>query len=382
MQKELTIEIHGTGTHNRGAELMAIAIGERMRRSFPGCRIVVPPMFGDYRARAGYGFHTTWEIPGRGRALLTRAALQYGSAGARQALGVVDPTEIDVVLDASGFAFSDQWGTREIRKLLDKMARRRPGTPLILLPQALGPFKNEEVARLSRELFSRASLVCARDRISHSMAANLGLSDAKLRLYPDFTPCVAPCLPEGMIPTEPFVALVPNLRMLDKGGSTDHYLPFLEFAAKTLREKHMNPHFVLHDAKEDQQVVSLLESRGVQLPVLKHSDPRVLKGMLGSARLVIGSRFHALVSAMSQCVPCIGVGWSHKYQEVFSDFDCLDWLTTDLMDHESLRKRILEPANSETRSNLVSRLRSAVNKIKRGNEAMWNEVEGCIHHMQ
>jgi polysaccharide pyruvyl transferase WcaK-like protein len=381
MQKELIIEIHGTGTHNRGAELMAIAISERLRRSHSNCRIVVPMTFGDYRARAGYEFFTTWEIQGPGRAFLTRTALKYGSAGARRALGVVDPMEIDVVLDASGFAFSDQWGTVELRKLLDKMTRRRTDTPLILLPQAFGPFKTKEVAALSRELFARASLVCARDKISHSMVEELGFPKSKLRLYPDFTPGVTPLFPEGVVPTEAFSALVPNIRMLDKGSSAEDYLLFLKSAAQALQDNRMNPHFVLHDAREDQQVVSILESRGLSLPVLKSPDPRILKGILGSAQLVIGSRFHALVSALAQCVPCVGVGWSHKYQELFSDFDCREYLISDLRDRAVIEDLVRSLKDTTVRSALTLRLQSSVEMIKQSNDTMWKEVDEIIYHI-
>jgi colanic acid/amylovoran biosynthesis protein len=54
--------------------------------------------------------------------------------------------------------------------------------------------------------------------------------------------------------------------------------------------------------------------------VVTHPDPRVLKGVIGSACVAAGSRYHALVGAMSSGVPAVGIGWSHKYEALFADF--------------------------------------------------------------
>lgn len=39
---KLSIEIHGTGIHNRGAELMAIAVAEKVAARYPDAQIIVP----------------------------------------------------------------------------------------------------------------------------------------------------------------------------------------------------------------------------------------------------------------------------------------------------------------------------------------------------
>ena len=47
---------------------------------------------------------------------------------------------------------------------------------------------------------------------------------------------------------------------------------------------------------EDRAVLARLEGEARTLPVFEHDDPRVLKWILSKATMVIGSRFHALVS--------------------------------------------------------------------------------------
>jgi polysaccharide pyruvyl transferase WcaK-like protein len=378
--KPLTIEIHGTGTHNRGAELMAIAIAERMRATFPDVRLVVPLNFGDHEARSRYGFLSTWEqLPGRVRAAVTSKVLQYTSADFRSAFGIVDPREIDVVLDASGFAFSDQWGPTRAVSLVQKMqlpARRCK--PLILLPQAFGPFSDPEVAAVSRALFQRASLICARDTQSYEAVIELGAPAELVRKYPDFTLGTQPHLVPGVKLPKSFAAIVPNMRMIDKGAGVSGYLNFLSRSIRLLQSAGMNPVFVLHDAFEDRAVIQQMASTENQIQVLESADPRVLKAILGRATLVIGSRFHALVSSLSQGVPCIGAGWSHKYTELFNDFDAAHLLVTQCEDTKQLAELIDSLTEPAKRRIITSKITAAATTLKQQTEHMWSEVESLL----
>ncbi|MEJ1973804.1 MAG: polysaccharide pyruvyl transferase family protein [Lacunisphaera sp.] len=339
--RPLTLEIYGTGTHNRGAELMAIAVAERMRKTFPEVRMAVSPYFGDFLSRAGHGFLMAGDFPGRFRGRLLSAVLPLSGASFKSSLGAIAPSEVDIVLDASGFAFSDQWGPGPAIALLNKMNRRdRRKQPLILLPQALGPFETPAVASAARALFARAEFVCARDRQSYFAAEKLGGARRLLR-YPDFTLGVEPIQPQGNHLSGRFAAIVPNYRILDKTNNAAEYIFSLEATIERLTQAGWNPVFVLHDAQEDRKVIQYI-SKGRHIPIVTDKDPRVLKGILGCAELVIGSRFHALVSSLSQGIPCIGLGWSHKYPELFRDFDAEGLLISDMKDFALLERLLAE----------------------------------------
>ena len=58
---------------------------------------------------------------------------------------------VSALVDASGFAFGDQWGpgpSRQMGRLFGSYARA--GKPVVLLPQAFGPFQEPEVAEAAR----------------------------------------------------------------------------------------------------------------------------------------------------------------------------------------------------------------------------------------
>jgi polysaccharide pyruvyl transferase WcaK-like protein len=375
--KPITVEIHGTGTHNRGAELMAIAIINEIKRRFPESRIVVPIEYGEYADRARRELFTTWESRGLGRGKFTSFALRFGSPGFCRRLGVVSPRSIDAVLDASGFAYSDQWGDGPASELLEKMNRpARRDIPLILLPQALGPFGDPIVADKCAKVMRRATLVCARDKQSLEAVRNLGGS-TRIAQYPDFTLGVEGRRPQFADLPPDMVAIVPNYRMLDKTKSAGGYLQFVEASIEIAKRAKLNPVFVLHDANEDRNILKMLSSTQA-IPVIELSDPCELKYFLGQAKVVVGSRFHALVSAFSQGVPCIGLGWSHKYEELFEDFHVPDWLIQSVEDIDSISVLMGKASQREQWHAVSGRLAQATEVLKVRNAAMWDEITAII----
>jgi len=260
--------------------------------------------------------------------------------------------------------------------LLDKMNEpHRQRQLLILMPQALGPFKQPEVAGVCSRLLARAELVFARDPESLAAANSLG-SSRHLELCPDFTQLV-PGTPPATLPVPaPFVAIVPSIRMLDKTADTsgETYSRFLADAVRTCERLGLAPLVVLHDAAEDRALLSGLTGATKAVAVFTSDDPLVLKGVLGLASLVIGSRFHALVGALSQGVPCIGAGWSHKYRWLFEDFGCPDHLLDDLTDRNRADELIARSCDVERRRELTARIRECGAAQAVQIASMWREV--------
>jgi len=379
--KPLALEIYGVGTWNRGAELMTIAVSENIRKRFPGARVAVSPWFGSFESRGHYNLHTVFEDGvsgpwhGRWRLKAARAALGFLSPGSLPGFGMMLPKEVDVVLDASGFAFSDQWGPDPARRLLRKMeASVYRGKPLFLLPQALGPFRKPEVANACRRLFSRADWMAARDNDSLGHVRGLG-SYSNLRLYPDFTSSIHGLGNfSGKLPS-PYVAVVPNARILDKTAQGQSYLEFLVQVAGYLDQRGHHPVFVIHDEFQDKEIFNQVQARaGRPWICVDHKDPRVLKTILGGASFVIGSRFHALISALSQSVPCLGIGWSHKYETLFHEFGIQQCLLRDFSTWSNVEPVLAKMMTEQGRKNCSKTIHLAANKQRQLTENMWVEL--------
>lgn len=107
------------------------------------------------------------------------------------------------------------------------------------------------------------------------------------------------------------------------------------------------------------------------------SCPVQLKGVLGTARPVVGSRFHALVGALSQGVPVLAIGWSHKYDELLRQFDCPECLLTVHV-AAKLKDQLTTLVESPTREDLVARIQAAGQRLRSQIDAMWGEVDRVL----
>ena len=93
---------------------------------------------------------------------------------------------------------------------------------------------------------------------------------------------------------------------------------------------------------------------------------------------MIGSRFHALVSALSQGVPAFAIGWSHKYEELFADYEFIDGII-NLENFEQEYKRAFRYINNDGfRDELVLSLLSKSSYLKKKSLEMWMQVFNVI----
>jgi polysaccharide pyruvyl transferase WcaK-like protein len=374
--KPLTLEIHGTTALNRGSDLMTIAIAEQVRARFPTARVIVPPDYGGQSARAKHGFLTTWEMT---EGVRTKNLLRFAPRPLKGVAGIVDPGEIDVVLDASDFSLSDDRKTDAAEKLLKKMNRRdRRHQTLLLMPQAFGPFQKPKVAKLAREVMDRAALIFVRDDASFTAVSAL-TERSKLRRFPDVAVEVSSAFPNDLdFPTH-FSAIVPSVEVLQQSKRPEEYLQLLTYTADSLRRRNLNPVFILYHQTADHEVLDGLKDLPPDMPVWENRSPQELRAIVGRATLMVGSRYHALLDALIQGVPCIGAGWSHRFPELFRDFDSADLALPDATDIGTLENLLHQLSENEEREKRTQRIRQRANRIKSQSREMWDEIEAFIN---
>ncbi len=371
------IEVTGTNTQNKGAELMLVAIRDQLTE-FP---LAVNQFFGSYRERARYGLLQKISLDRWGR---SRVAVTLMPEEFRRSFGLVRNDDIDVLLDASGFAFGDQhppWRTIRFAERVE--AAKRAGKTVILLPQAYGPFTNSSIREAFARIVDAADLVFARDDISMKHAQDAAGKSETLKQAPDFTNLVEP---DRTVDSDASsrATIVPNQRMVEKNGADEAsaYVPFMETCIEVVVEMGLEPVLLLHEEDDDELASDIQSHVECNVPVREKTDPVALKRFLGESHLVVASRFHALVGALSQGVPAIGTSWSHKYEMLFKEYDCSNMLLSSQADEERVRDCVAA-STEECRARLTNRIRKVGAQLKQETREMWEQVDDVLkEHME
>jgi colanic acid/amylovoran biosynthesis protein len=146
---------------------------------------------------------------------------------------------------------------------------------------------------------------------------------------------------------------------------------------RLVRELDLEPVLVIHEANDRQLANQLAKRVAFKVPVIDE-DARTSKGMIGASAAVIGSRYHALVSALAQGVPSLATSWSHKYESLFADYDCADHVVALAASAEHLDARVRAFLDPEARQSLRLRLLARAREQREQIDAMWSYVEALL----
>lgn len=374
----MMIEIRKAGFTNKGAELMLYAILDKVKKEFPDSKFAMTPMLDSqpYEKRALLGFYQKVHLWKNGIHFGTLA--NFIPKSLREKYGIVTDKDIDVVLDAAGFTYSDQWGNNSCAELASSCKMwKKNGTKVILLPQALGPYESFSNKKSIEEAVENIDLIFAREKISYDYLVNITGERKNVNLAPDFTNLIKGIVPEYFDTKNNRFCIVPNYRMIDKTSKeqADAYLPFMIKCAKYLLAKKQKPFILVHEGNNDMLLAQKInDATGGNLNIIQETHPLKIKGILGTCEGTIGSRFHGLVSALSQGVPSLATGWSHKYKMLFEDYGFGNGLLDVTENNEETYKRIDLIINDSTKKEIKSTIDKKSKELKQSSEQMWNKV--------
>lgn len=396
----MIVEVAGAGFGNKGAELMLRTVVKRLRSEDPETRIAVEPSldlrFAD-RARLGVEsiYPSVQQFSGKLRSLALRSTplrklMLAGVRTMRPRLaeathGLIDRTACDAYLDIAGYAYGDKFPPLRTRIAAEAAAEhRRRGNPIVLFPQMLGPFTKSESAKWFKRLFDSADLVYAREARSYELAREVVGDDPRLRQAPDIT---IASLPEAMdsFPSSGarYVCVVPNERMNDQGRKEwgDTYLTRLEAVLRLALDRGYGACLVVHssDPGDREMAEQLRKTVGEdRVTIFDSYDPFELKRFLGGAQLVVGSRFHSLVSALSLGTPVVALGWAHKYAMLMEEFGVPELLHRAADSVDQLQETVAELLDEGRSTVKRETIRQRGESLRGEIELMWREVFGLL----
>jgi len=370
----MDILIRGAGFVNKGAEAMLRTVEQQLgQRIGNACFCMMVPQRRAEQVRAA-GFFPIFTKGGKFRklsslitvALCDRRILKVALVSPQAALQIKDLKDISAVVDISGFSYSDVWGYESSKfasVLLEYFHTR--AKPYFFMPQAWGPFNQPLVARYIKSFCPKANVIYARDQQSYDyLTATLGALSAEIRMAPDIAfrfkaaqsqvGCSLLSKLGVDVGGRAIVGLAPNMRVYERvieSGSENAYLKvMIDIAEYCIEELGaavvLIPHEIASSGGNDvddrflcNAVEAAVESRGKKpiAAMVEDYSAEVIKSVIGHLDLLVGSRYHSLVAALSSRVPAVALGWSHKYVELMRLVALEDYV----VDYPKLNKTIV-----------------------------------------
>ncbi len=235
-----------------------------------------------------------------------------------------------IAFDISGYSFSSNWnGSNSVKYLYRIAILRKYKVPLIIMPQSFGPFEYNFVFKLyinwiGKKMLRYPEIIFAREDISYYLLkkqfnlTNVRLSKDMVLLGKEidksavFKKDVA--LREISIKNDS-VAVVPNQKLAEK-FSSDQAVRIYKVAIDSLLQNKKNVYIVQHSESDINLCKRIKkEYQSVQQVALIQENLNCLEYdlLIKKFQFIIASRYHSIVHAFKQNVPCIAVGWSEKY---------------------------------------------------------------------
>lgn len=243
----------------------------------------------------------------------------------------------DAMVDVSGYALGSNWSAATCNRYLDHLEFAQAfGIPVYLMPQSFGPFdfgaeRQALNARIQR-LLPTAKVIFAREQEGYDalvntyglknvrLAHDLVLGNKGIELANIFVSAPTLDLPE-IRPNS--VAVIPN-SMNSSVSSQESVLELYTKAIHALLSQGKTVYLLSHSTVDSALCSKLKE------PFLTNENVILLaqdfsclefNALVKKFDYLIASRFHSIVHAFKNGVPCIALGWATKYHDLLKLFD-------------------------------------------------------------
>ena len=382
ISKIMKILLSGVETNNKGAELMLYAILQEIEKKYPKAEVFIPKD----NIKQGLSYvKTSLKLQYCNYRFIDQLFRKLHINGILWRLHLPQitprllvPQGVEYFIDGSGFTFSDQWNLSNSKVnywylLLEKLYSR--GCKIIFLPQAFGPAELPNTKKIFSILSKYADVIMPREKVSLDYIKKSGVVDMKkVKMFTDFTSLVAGVFPEKLERLKNGIAIIPNLRMIDKGKiSRDDYKVLLSSIVNLGKMTGHIVYLLNHEGKGDEQFAFELQNDLNDIEVVTGLNALEVKGLISSAYIVISSRFHGVASALNCCVPCLATSWSHKYKELFADYGLYNSLLP-LDDIESAVSMVNYHLSEHINKQIREKLLGEVIKIQAETKEMWEYI--------
>lgn len=334
--------ITGGELFNKGAQAMTFIAVDELRRRFPDHQIfLLSEMDLDRPAsqKEQFYFEFTGWYPLKFAKCQTNALLRAvcrirNGSELKEAEAIY--RNCDGMIDVSGYALGSVWSDATCNRFLDHLEFAKAfHIPAYLMPQSFGPFDfDEERKKLDnriRRLLPTARVIFAREQEGYDalvsqyglknvrLATDLVLSNQNINLSRVFKTIPVIELPEI---ADHSVAVIPNA-MNASISNQDNTVKFYTEVIGTLLNLGKNVYLLRHSTMDADLCNILKENfRGNDRVIQLERDFSCLEfnELVKQFQFLVASRFHAIVHAYKNGIPCVVLGWAAKYHALLNQF--------------------------------------------------------------
>ena len=248
---------------------------------------------------------------------------------------------------AGGDSFSDIYGLGRLMYVaLPQILVLWLGKPLLLLPQTLGPYKGTFAKAVARYILRRSSRIYTRDPSGlEKVRGFAGRDPGRLAFAYDMGFALEPRIRNEKIPrwiaeydyNIPLVGLnvsgllyIGGYTRVNMFGIKTDYRRLIRGLIEFLVQKRcvhvmLVPHVLGTGEDSESDVIAcrkIYNETGDGLRAHLHLvegefNQHEIKALIGRCDFFLGSRMHACIAAISQCIPAVGLAYSRKFHGVF-----------------------------------------------------------------
>ena len=251
----------------------------------------------------------------------------------------------DVVVDVAGISFADGRGVPiTVYNSLMTGIPLLLGVPTVKAAQALGSFNTQPNKLLAQIVLPRLSAICARGARTREHLNSLKLSNvtdvADLAFSLEESASLPP-LVQAQMPSngEPFIVVMPSAVVKGLYEATGaNYVEAMATLVQAIRATSQLPVVIvphsyrvgqsegrMNDGPVCREVTAACADDSQVIGIDADLTAGELRRIVSLSKVLVTSRFHAMISGLATSTPTVVVGWSHKYREVLDDFGLADF---------------------------------------------------------
>lgn len=339
------ILITGGELYNKGAQSMTFITVDEMKNRFPNHEVLVVSKMDFKRSNEEkskydfkilddiFSYHFAYGLYGKYKGIDKKLI--------KKSKEILENTEY--LIDISGYALGSDWSFAATLYYTSKIkTANKYGAKVYLMPQSFGPFDykgiigryiNSRIKNsldLCTKIYAREKdglrLLTERYNLKNvELSTDLVLQNKKIDLKNIFSG--KPIIRDLEIKKNS-VAIVPNMKNFKHGNKEEVVKTYVK-AVKKLLELDKNVYLVRHSF-EDIKACELIKSEfeDYDSVILLGDDYSCIEydNMVKKFEFLIASRYHSIIHAYREGVPCIALGWAIKYHELLGRFNQSDYI--------------------------------------------------------